>query len=86
MYRIFYEERVRKDLKKIPGNFTNIVLASVNKLAANPVPHGYKKIAGQKGLYRIRQGDYRIVYTINHSAREIKIILIRHRKDSYRNF
>lgn len=85
MYRILYEKRVCKDLDKIPDSDVIKILKVFNDLSVNPIQINTKKLSGKSGLYRIRQGDYRIVYAINHQNREIKIILVRHRKNSYRN-
>jgi mRNA interferase RelE/StbE len=49
------------------------------------MPPGVKKLSGSSSLYRARQGDYRIIYTIEHSEKIIKIVLVRHRKSAYRS-
>jgi len=85
MYRILYEKRACKDLDKIPDSDVIKILKVFNELSINPIQINTKKLSGKSGLYRIRQGDYRVVYTINYQDREIRIILVRHRKDSYRN-
>jgi len=85
MYRILYEKRACKDLDKIPDSDVIKILKVFNELSINPIQINTKELSGKSGLYRIRQGDYRVVYTINYQDREIRIILVRHRKDSYRN-
>ena len=84
MYEIFYEKRVFKDLDKIPNLDVKRIMEVVDGLRGNPLPLGTKKLAGRAALYRIRKGDYRIVYSINHALRQVQITLIRHRKDVYR--
>jgi mRNA interferase RelE/StbE len=54
-------------------------------LKANPKPDGVKKLAGMDNLYRIRSGDYRIVYTINNKALLIIVVKIGDRKEVYKN-
>jgi len=86
MYSLFYEKRVFKDLDKIPKNDAEKIAAAASHLKQNPFPvNKYKKLAGGSNLYRIRQGDYRIIYTVDSSQKHINIILIRHRKESYRD-
>jgi len=84
MYKISYERRICKDLDKIPGADIERILAVFKDLPSNPLPSGSKKLFVKKSLYRIRQGNYRIVYTVDHREKEIKIILVRHRRESYR--
>jgi len=58
----------------------------INKLSDDPKPHGCKKLkATDEDLYRVRSGDYRIVYAIAEEIKIINIRRIRHRKDIYRN-
>ena len=84
MYRVFYEKRVFKDLDKIPKHALERITPIFSELANNPFNKS-RRLSGMKGLYRIRQGDYRIVYTVNSKLREVKVLLVRHRKDSYRD-
>ena len=85
VYRIFYERRVFKDLDKIPNIDVERIREVLKGLAGNPRPFGVEKLSGKEGLYRVKQGNYRIVYTISSADKEIRIILIRHRRESYRN-
>lgn len=84
MYKLSYEKRVFKDLDKIPNLAVERILEVFRELLINPHPVGSKKLSGKEALYRIRQGDYRVVYMVDHKAKEIKIILVAHRKESYR--
>ena len=84
MYRLRYEKRVFKDLDRIPDNYVIRIDRSIQALRQNPLPMGTKKLVGERNLYRIRQGDYRIIYTIDHRSKEVKILGVRHRKESYR--
>jgi len=86
MYSLAYEKRVFKDLDNIPKTEVEKITATASHLKQNPFPAGkYKKLSGSTGLYRIRQGDYRIIYTVDTAQKQINIILIRHRKESYRD-
>jgi len=84
MYRVIYEKRVCKDLDKIPSIDVIKILKVFDELSINPIFPGTKKLTAKSSLYRVRQGDYRIVYTISHRDKEVRIILVRHRKDVYR--
>lgn len=81
MYKIVYEKRVFKDLDKIPDSDVKKIIDIFKELTLNPIPHGSKKLSGKIGLYRIRQGDYRIIYTIAHSEKEVRIITVGNRKE-----
>jgi mRNA interferase RelE/StbE len=61
----------------------NIVVA-IDKLAEDPRPDGVKKLKGEDNAYRIRVGDYRIIYTIEDVIKIVEIQRIRHRKDAYK--
>ena len=84
MYKLIYEKRVFKDLDKIPNIYTEKILEVFKELVLNPHPIGSKKLSGREALYRVKQGDYRIVYSVDHNEKIIKVILVAHRKDAYR--
>ena len=84
MYGITYEKRVCRDLDKIPNVDVERINNVFKELSLNPAPAGSKKLSGKPGLYRVKQGDYRIVYTIDFKEKEIRIILVGHRKEAYR--
>lgn len=82
MYDVVIQKRVIKTLEKIVDpDYSKIKKAIVN-LATHPRPSGYKKLTGREG-YRIRVGDYRIVYEIYDSILSIDVINLGHRKDIY---
>lgn len=60
------------------------VVERIQSLAADPRAHGSEKLAGYADRYRIRQGQYRIIYLIDDERREVTIFKIGHRKDVYR--
>ncbi|OHB77853.1 MAG: hypothetical protein A2Z34_10695 [Planctomycetes bacterium RBG_16_59_8] len=84
MYRLRFEKRVFKDLDKIPNNDALRIDNNIRMLKENPHPPGSKKLTGEHSLYRIRQGNYRIIYTVSHATREVRILAVRHRKEAYR--
>lgn len=74
----------RKDLRSIPREDVARVIAAVATLADEPLPHGSQKLTGSARSYRIRVGDYRVVYELLRDASVIEIQRVRHRKEAYR--
>jgi mRNA interferase RelE/StbE len=83
-YQIFYKHSVEKELRKLPTTMLQPIVARIQELATNPRPSGSIKLQGDTDLYRIRQGDYRIIYAIKDDVLTVLIIKIGHRKDVYR--
>ncbi len=84
MFRVLYEKRVFKDLDKISKEDVKKILGLIEELSSNPRPPSSKKLSGKASFYRIRQGDYRIIYEIKSRKKEIRVILIKHRSEAYR--
>ena len=85
MFRIEYHKQVFKDLDKIPDDYVEKIVEEIRALACNPFPSGYKKLSGKFNAYRIRIGDYRIIYIVDLHGNKIRIMRARHRKDIYQN-
>ena len=83
-YKLIFEKRVLKDLDKIPNKVLEGILSCFDRLKSNPRFSGSKKLSGKEGFYRIRQGDYRIIYDIDDKNKIVRILLVRQRKDVYR--
>lgn len=85
-YRIAFNKRYIKDLVKIPLRYQKQIREKVGELAFNPRPEGCKKLHGSKmnHVYRIRCGDYRIVYDIQDNILLILIVEVGHRREIYR--
>ena len=82
-YKIVFKQTVAKDLRPIPNKDVQRILAKINQLADDPRPTGSEKLTGEE-KYRIRQGNYRILYTIEEEIITITIVKIGHRRDVYR--
>ncbi len=82
-FKIFFKKSVEKDLKGIPENYLAKILKKIERLKENPRPEGSEKLTG-KELYRIRQGIYRIVYSIQDTELTIWVVKVGHRKEIYR--
>lgn len=83
-YRVIFDHRVKKDLRRISGIILSRIERAMLTLCDNPFPEGVKKIFGYTNIYRLRVGDYRIVYEVAQQIRIITVIRIGHRKDVYR--
>ena len=59
------------------------IFGAIRELAAEPRPRGSRKLAGDDAPYRIRIGDYRVIYEVDDVTREILVTRVRHRKDAY---
>ena len=82
-FKIYFRQSVLKDLAKIPKRELQRILIWIDKLAAIPRPRGCEKISGQN-RFRIRQGSYRIIYSIQDDELTIWIVKIGPRRDIYR--
>jgi mRNA interferase RelE/StbE len=83
MYRIDVKRGARKDLESLPPALRRRVSAAIDQLAQEPRPPSSIKLAGL-GMYRIRVGDYCVIYDVDDPAQAIIILRIRHRREAYR--
>ncbi len=84
-YSIRFQPSVEKDVRHIAARDLRRIFDHIDSLANDPFPRGAAKLSGAEGLWRIRVGNYRIVYEVVVSPRQILIQYIRHRRDVYRN-
>ncbi len=84
MYKVELRRKAQRNLDRLPRDDFNAVLEAVRNLINTPRPKGVEKIKSA-GLWRIRQGDYRIVYGINDDWKTITILRIGHRREIYRS-
>ena len=82
-YRVFFKRSVEKDFESIPKKDVKRILNPIKTLEDNPHPPGSEKLAGQE-RYRLRQGRYRIVYSIQDNELTVWVVKVGHRKDIYR--
>jgi len=82
-YKITIKKSAAKELEDIPQRDLRKIIKRIRSLAKAPRPHGSQKLSGQE-KYRIRQGDYRIVYSIEDKDSLIDIVKIGHRREIYR--
>ena len=82
-YKLFFKKSVQKDFDTIPKKDLKKILNRISLLAENPRPPGCEKLTGHE-RYRLRQGRYRIVYSIQDFELTVWVIKVGHRKDVYR--
>jgi len=82
-YKIFFKKSVWKDFQPIPKKDLKKILEAINSLSKDRRPSGCSKLSGQE-RYRLRQGQYRIIYSIQDDEISVWIVKVGHRKDAYR--
>ena len=86
LYEIELSNKAEKNLKKLQKDIQKKVIKKIDGLATNPHPSGSKKLStNEENIYRIREGDYRILYTIKNQKLLILILVIGHRREIYRD-
>ena len=84
-YNLEWKKSTKKDLRKIPKDQVSKIIVTVEKLILDPYPDGYVKLSGSEFSYRIRIGDYRVIYEVFEERILIEIVKVKHRKDIYRH-
>ena len=83
-YRIVISKRALKELELIPSKINSQVISTINNLSLEPRPPGCRKLKGQQEYFwRVRIGNYRVIYVIEDVIKIIQIRRIAHRKDIY---
>ena len=82
-YKIFFRKSVWKDFEPIPKKELNKIIEKIDSLSENPRFSGSQELSGQE-RYRIRQGRYRILYSIQDEELTVWVVKVGHRKDVYR--
>ena len=82
-YRLLIKPSAAKELEALPAKDRKRVAAKLRRLASEARPPGSEKLSGQEN-YRLRQGDYRVVYSVDDDEATVVIVKIVHRRDVYR--
>lgn len=84
-YSLLIKPSAGKELESIDSKADRQrIVARIQSLAADPRPQGSEKLAGSSDRYRVRQGQYRVVYLIDDARREVTIFKVGHRREVYR--
>ena len=82
-YSLLIKPSAVKELEALPTKDRRKIITRIEELASAPRPHGCEKLSGLE-QYRVRQGNYRVVYSIDDDARVVLVVKIGHRRDVYR--
>ena len=85
-YKVVLTPHAARSFKKLEKRITTKLKPIISALADNPYPTNSKKLTGSREHYRIRDGKYRILYSIRKDERIVFVLEVRHRKDIYRLF
>ena len=83
-YSVHLAPAAERQLKALDKPTQQRIVRRLRKLEGNPRPHGVEKLSGSENFHRIREGDYRIIYTIKDKDLIVLVVKIGHRKDVYR--
>ncbi len=84
-YSIEFKNSAIKEFKKLPREIQVRLKNKIDELGDNPFPSGAKRLIGMGDYYRIRVGDYRIIYSVLKSENRLQIARVRHRKTAYKD-
>lgn len=82
-YEIYFKKSVWRDFEPIPKNALRKIMKVIESLGEDPRPSGCRKLSGQE-RYRLRQGRYRIIYSVQNDELSVWIVKVGHRRDVYR--
>jgi len=83
-YTITFARSARKELEKLDPVIINRIFPVIESLSQNPRPNNCKRLSGLWNLWRIRIGDYRLIYQISDKQKSVDLVAIRHRREAYR--
>jgi mRNA interferase RelE/StbE len=82
-HKLVLTESAAKELNRLPGSAIARIMGRIEKLAENPRPSGCKKLKGGVNEWRIRIGDYRVIYAIEDNTKTVDVTRIAHRREAY---
>ena len=82
-YTVLVSRPAQKEIKSLDQGVRVRILQAVRALAVDPRPSGCRKLTGAQNRWRIRVGDYRVIYTVNDAGRIVEIVVVRHRSKAY---
>ena len=84
-YEIRFKTAARKDLRRVPAKTLSRIVEAIKELGSNPFPSDAVKLVDADRLYRIRVGDYRVIYEVETEPRTVVVHHVRHRSEVYRS-
>ncbi|PSR17911.1 type II toxin-antitoxin system mRNA interferase toxin, RelE/StbE family [filamentous cyanobacterium CCP3] len=82
-YEVLIKPAAQRQIKKLPRAMQADLIVLIEHLAQDPRPSGCKKLKGRQSQYRVRLGDYRVIYSIEEEALVVRVIKVGHRRDIY---
>ncbi len=83
-YTVRLKRSAEKELEDLPDHVHTRTVERLLALEQNPRPRGVRKLRGRAEEYRLRVGEYRILYVVDDAAQAVEVIAIRHRREAYR--
>ena len=83
MYAVGVGRSAQKEIRDLDPAVLSRVMAALRRLAEDPRPPGCKKLVGSRDLWRLRVGDYRVIYRIDDTQRTVEVVVVRHRSAAY---
>ena len=84
MPELLVERSAERDLKKLPVSIFEVIVDRLQLFKKTARPPGAKKLSGRQNDWRIRVGDYRVIYEIDDLSQQVRILRVRHRREVYR--
>jgi mRNA interferase RelE/StbE len=84
VYEVYLERAAERDLRKLPAETFHPIIPRIRALAETPRPPGCRKLTGSDSDWRIRIGEYRVIYEIDDAGKTVRIFRVRHRREAYR--
>lgn len=84
MYEVLLYKAAERALKRLSQQEFSRVIAAIKVLGINPRPAGCRKLVDSQGDWRIRVGDYRVLYEIDDGTQVVRVLLVRHRREAYK--
>ena len=82
-YQVLFTPRAEREFESLPEAARRRIAPRIDALAEEPRPRGIKKLQGREGTYRLRAGDYRVLYTIEDRVVTVVVVRVGHRRDIY---
>jgi mRNA interferase RelE/StbE len=83
-YRVLFVSRAERGFKRLSADVQDRIISEINSLAEEPRPAGAVKLTGSENLYRVRVGDYRVIYAVEDDFLLVLVVEIGHRREIYR--
>lgn len=82
-FKIDWKSSSEHDIRRIDKQYISRILLAIESLSDNPFPGQSKKLKGSESSYRLRVGNYRVIYQVDTDSKVIVVYRVRHRKDAY---